>query len=232
MRKKVMAKLVSVVLITALLMTMLTGCRFGFASDPDDPNAEEKKEPIDTSTDTFEYDASLNGTNITLLNTKAEIQVALEEMGAEYEKKSGVHVEVMPVSDDSPYTKMISLYNSGNPPTIAILDTTYVIALAEEKGVDMSEEKWVSEAEGYLTKINGKIYSFPLCIEGRGIIYNKAVIEKALGETFDPASITTLDEFRAFLDRLVEKGIKKPVSMAKEDLKCYTKVVTGVANKI
>lgn len=217
MRKKVMAKLVSVVLITALLMTMLTGCRFGFASDPDDPNAEEKKEPIDTSTDTFEYDASLNGTNITLLNTKAEIQVALEEMGAEYEKKSGVHVEVMPVSDDSPYTKMISLYNSGNPPTIAILDTTDVIALAEEKGVDMSEEKWVSEAEGYLTKINGKIYSFPLCIEGRGIIYNKAVIEKALGETFDPASITTLDEFRAFLDRLVEKGIKKPVSMAKED---------------
>ena len=217
MRKKVMARLVSVVLIMVLMMTMLTGCRFGFASDPDDPNAEEKKEPIDTSTDTFEYDASLNGTNITLLNTKAEIQVALEEMGVEYEKKSGVHVEVMPVSDDSPYTKMISLYNSGNTPTIAILDTTDVIALAEEKGVDMSEEKWVSEAEGYLTKINGKIYSFPLCIEGRGIIYNKTVIEKALGETFDPASITTLDEFQAFLDRLVENGIEKPVSMAKED---------------
>lgn len=217
MRKKVMARLVSVVLIMVLMMTMLTGCRFGFASDPDDPNAEEKKEPIDTSTDTFEYDASLNGTNITLLNTKAEIQVALEEMGVEYEKKSGVHVEVMPVSDDSPYTKMISLYNSGNPPTIAILDTTDVIALAEEKGVDMSEEKWVSEAEGYLTKINGKIYSFPLCIEGRGIIYNKTVIEKALGETFDPASITTLDEFQAFLGRLVENGIEKPVSMAKED---------------
>lgn len=86
MRKKVMARLVSVVLIMVLMMTMLTGCRFGFASDPDDPNAEEKKEPIDTSTDTFEYDASLNGTNITLLNTKAEIQVALEEMGVEYEK--------------------------------------------------------------------------------------------------------------------------------------------------
>lgn len=204
-------------LTVVLMTTMLTGCRFGFASDPDDPNAEDKKEPIDTSTDTFEYDSSLDGTNITLLNTKAEIQVALEEMGAEYEKKSGVHIEVMPVSDDSPYTKMISLYNSGNPPTIAILDTTDVIALAEEKAVDMTNENWVSQAEGYTTKINGKIYSFPLCIEGRGIIYNKSVIEKALGETFDPASITTLDEFQAFLDRLVEAGIEKPVSMAKED---------------
>ncbi len=192
MRKKVMARIVSSVLVTALAATMLAGCRFGFASDPDDPNEEEKKVPIDTSTDTFAYDASLNGTNITLLNTKAEIQAALEEMGAEYEKKSGVHVDVMPVSDDSPYTKMISLYNSGNPPTVAILDTTDVVALAEEKAADLSGEKWVSEAEGYTTELNGKIYSFPLCIEGRGIIYNKAVIEKVLGEEFDPASVTTL----------------------------------------
>lgn len=218
MRKKVMARIVSVILLIVLLTTMLTGCRFGFASDPDDPNEEEKKVSIDTSTDTFEYDASLKGTNITLLNTKAEIQVALEEMGAEYEKKSGVHVEVMPVTDgDSPYTKMISLYNSGNPPTLAILDTTDVIALAQEKAVDLTNEKWTAEAEGYTTDINGKIYSFPLCIEGRGIIYNKTVIEKTLGESFDPSSVTTLDEFTKLLDRLVDKGMEKPVSVAKED---------------
>lgn len=218
MGKKVLAKLVSAVLVTVLMMTALTGCRFGFASDPDDPNEESKEVPIDTSVDTFEYDSTLKGTNITLLNTKAEIQVALEKMGAEYEKKSGVHVEVMPVTDgDSPYTKMVSLYNSGNPPTLAILDTTDVIALAEEKAVDLSAERWVSEAEGYTTDINGKIYSFPLCIEGRGIIYNKAVIDKALGTEFDPASVTTQDEFVALLDKLVEKGIERPVSMAKED---------------
>lgn len=218
MGKKVMAKFISSALAAVLAMTVLTGCRFGFASDPDDPNEESKEVPIDTSVDTFEYDGTLKGTSITLLNTKAEIQVALEKMGAEYEKKSGVHVEVMPVTDgDSPYTKMVSLYNSGNPPTLAILDTTDVIALAEEKAVDLSAEKWITEAEGYTTDINGKIYSFPLCIEGRGIIYNKAVIEKALGTEFDPASVTTQEEFAALLDKLVEKGLERPVSMAKED---------------
>ena len=201
-----------------LLSASLAGCTFGFASDPDDPNAEVKEEPIDTSTDTFSYDDSLQGTNITLLNSKAEIQVALEEMGAEFEKKSGVHVEVMPVTDgDSPYTKMISLYNSGNPPTLAILDTTDVIALAEEKAVDLTDEKWTAEAKGYTTDIDGKIYAFPLCIEGRGIIYNKEAIEETLGEEFDPTSITTLDEFKALLDKLVASGMEKPVSMAKED---------------
>lgn len=218
MRKRTATKAVLLGLSAALATTLLTGCRFGFASDPDDPNEEVKETPIDTSVDTFEYDSSLNGTRITLLNSKAEIQVALEKMGAEYESRSGVHVEVMPVTDgDSPYTKVVSLYNSGTPPTASILDTTDVIALAEEKAADLTEEPWVKEAEGYLTEVNGKIYSFPLCVEGRGIIYNKAVIEEALGENFDADSIRTQGEFEKLLDRLVEAGVEKPVSLAKED---------------
>ena len=218
MKRNVVARVIAAGLAAVLTTTMLTGCRFGFASDPDDPNEVKKEEPIDTSVDTFTYDSSLEGTEITLLNTKAEIQVALEKMGAAFEEKSGVHVEVMPVTDgDSPYTKMVSLYNSGNPPTLAILDTTDVIALAEEKAADLTEEPWTAEAEEYLTRINGKVYSFPLCIEGRGLIYNKKVIEGALGEEFDPESVTTLDEFVELLDRLVDAGIEKPVSLAKED---------------
>lgn len=217
MKRNLMTRVIALGLITVLMTTMLTGCRFGFASDPDDPNEVEEEEPIDTSIDTFEYDDTLKGTNITLLNSKAEIQVALEEMGAAFEEKSGVHVEVMPVTDDSPYTKVVSMYNSGNAPTLSILDTTDVIALAEEKAEDLTNEEWTAEAEEYLTKVNDKVYSLPLCIEGRGLIYNKAVIEEALGEEFDPDSITTLDEFVELLDRLVESGIKKPVSLAKED---------------
>ena len=65
--------------------------------------------------------------------------------------------------------------------------------------------------------MNGKVYSLPLCIEGRGIIYNKAVIESTLGETFDPESITTLSEFSAFLERLSAAGMERPLSLAKED---------------
>ena len=65
--------------------------------------------------------------------------------------------------------------------------------------------------------MNGKVYSFPLCIEGRGIIYNKAVIEETLGESFDADSVTTQADFLKLLDRLVDAGMEKPVSMAKED---------------
>ena len=217
MKRKALARICLGLSLT-LPATSLTGCTFGFASDPDDPNEVVQEEPIDTSVDTFQYDTSLRGTSITLLNSKAEIQVALEKMSAEYESRSGVHVEVMPVTDgDSPYTKVVSLYNSGNPPTLSILDTTDVIALAEEKAADLTEEPWTAEAEGYLTEVNGKVYSFPLCIEGRGIIYNRTVIEETLGESFDPASITTLADFTGLLDRLVAAGMDRPLSLAKED---------------
>ena len=217
MKRKALARICLGLSLT-LPATSLTGCTFGFASDPDDPNEVVQEEPIDTSVDTFQYDTSLRGTSITLLNSKAEIQVALEKMSAEYESRSGVHVEVMPVTDgDSPYTKVVSLYNSGNPPTLSILDTTDVIALAEEKAADLTEEPWTAEAEGYLTEVNGKVYSFPLCIEGRGIIYNRTVIEETLGESFDPASITTLADFTRLLDRLVAAGMDRPLSLAKED---------------
>lgn len=100
---------------------------------------------------------------------------------------------------------------------MSILDTTDVIALAEEKAADLSMEEWTKEAEGYLTEVNGKVYSFPLCIEGRGLIYNKKVIEETLGKEFDPESITTQDEFVEFLEELKSAGMEKPVSLAKED---------------
>lgn len=218
MKRNVVSRTLATAVTAVLSAGMLTGCTFGFASDPDDPNETEVEIPIDTSADTYEYRTDLKGTSITLLNSKAEIQVALGDVAAAFEERTGIHVEVMPVTDgDSPYTKVVSLYNSGNPPTLSILDTTDVVALAEEKAEDLTDEAWTAEAEGYLTEVNGRIYSFPLCIEGRGLIYNKSVIEEALGETFDPDAIRTQDDLVRLLERLVAAGIEKPVSLAKED---------------
>ena len=85
MKRKVVARVIASALSAVLMTTMLTGCTFGFASDPDDPNETVEEQPIDTSVDAFTYDLSLSGTSITLLNSKAEIQVALEEMSAVFE---------------------------------------------------------------------------------------------------------------------------------------------------
>ena len=83
-----------------------------------------------------------------------------------------------------PYTKVASAYNSGNAPTMSMLDTTDTLALADEYALDLSDEKWVSECGDQVTKVEGKVVSYPFCVEGRGLIVNKKAIEDTLGKEF------------------------------------------------
>ena len=85
MRKKFSARAAALGMSGVLLTSALTGCTFGFASDPDDPNAVKEEVPIDMTTDTFQYDTSLSGTSIVIMNTKAEIQTALEKIANVFE---------------------------------------------------------------------------------------------------------------------------------------------------
>lgn len=48
MKRKVSAR-ICLGLSLVMLSTALSGCTFGFASDPDDPNEEVREEPIDNS---------------------------------------------------------------------------------------------------------------------------------------------------------------------------------------
>lgn len=64
MKEKFVTKAISLGLTAVLAASVLSGCTFGFASDPDDPNERKEKEPTDVSVDTFQYDASLAGTQI------------------------------------------------------------------------------------------------------------------------------------------------------------------------
>ncbi len=162
--------------------------------------------------------SALAGQSITLLNSKGEIQTALEDLAATFADETGINLEVMACgTGEVPYTKITSMYQSGTAPTMAILDTTDVIGLAEEYGLDLSDQDWIQYCDSMTTKVNGKVYSFPFCVEGRGIIYSKKAIEDALGEEFDPSTINSLDSFKAICEKLRAAGMENPVVLSKED---------------
>ena len=181
-------KVISALLIGSMVMASLVGCGKKDSGTTDSGNSGN---------------SGKSDVAITLLNSKGEIQEGLETMAKRYEAKTGVSIEVMScASGESPFQKVSSMYSAGKPPTLAILDTTDVKTLAEEKAVDLSSEDWIKEMKGLTTEVNGKVYSFPLCIEGRGIIYNKTAIEKTLGRDFDPASINSYDSLKAIFEEL------------------------------
>ena len=215
-------KVLALLSATVLTFSVLTGC----GSTTTKVAEEATEETTETaSADTTSADAAedttatdLSGVEISFLNSKGEIQEGLEEMAVAFEEETGISVEILACgAGEVPYTKITSAYNSGTAPTMAMLDTTDIVALAEEYALDLSAEEWTAECENQLTKVNDKVYSFPFCIEGRGLIYNKAAIEETLGAEFDPASINSYDSLKALLEELRAKGMENPVVISKED---------------
>ena len=162
--------------------------------------------------------SALAGVSISMLNTKGEIQVALEELAKVFEADTGIKLDVIAAgAGESPYTRITTMYNSNIAPTLALLDTTDVVALASEYALDLTGSDWIAETDGKAMELDGKVYSFPFCVEGRGIIYNKRAIENMLEREFDADSIKTLDDFRAICEELREAGMETPVVLSKED---------------
>lgn len=214
--KKVMA----VLLASVMTLGMLAGCGSKDAETETPAAATTAKETeAAAEADAAESTASeLAGVEITFLNSKAEVQTAIEDMAIAFEDETGIKVEVQScATGESPYTKVTSAYNAGSAPTLAMLDPTDVVSLATEYALDLSGESWVAEVGSSATTVDGTVYGFPFCIEGRGLIYNKAAIEETLGREFDPSSINSYDSLAAILAELRAAGMENPVVISKED---------------
>ena len=153
--------------------------------------------------------------SITIFNSKMEIQSQLEEMAAQYSAEKGVDVEVY-YSSDTVAAHMSTRYASNEPYTISMVDAKDIYSLAPEHGVDLSDQDWVNDTTQEI-EIDGKVYGFPVCVEARGVIYNKTAIEDTIGEDFDPADYATYDAFAELLEKLKENGMDKPTGVMKED---------------
>ena len=152
---------------------------------------------------------------ITIFNSKMEIQSQLEEMAAEYSAEKGVDVEVY-YSSDTVAAHMSTKYASNAPYTLAMVDAKDIYSLAPDHGIDLSDQDWVNDTTQAIS-IDGKVYGFPVCVEARGIIYNKTAIEDITGEEFVPSDYATYDAFAELLQTLKDGGMDTPTGVMKED---------------
>ena len=186
-------KLVTFVLVFAMALCFMVGC--GGASD--------------------EEGATGNTNGITIFNSKMEIQEQMLQMAEQYTKETGVPVEVY-YSSDTVAAHLATKYASNTPYTLSMVDAKDVYSLAEDHAIDMSDQKWVKDTQYALT-IGDKVYGFPVCVEARGIIYNKDAIEKTTGKEFNPADYKTLKAFKGLIEDLKKGGMESPTGVLKEN---------------
>lgn len=195
-------KILSLIITVALATSLLAGC--GTKTKTDDT-----KEVPATTTD--------KAVKITMLNTKGEILTQLEDAAKAFtEENPNITVEVIPVAAGaSPFQKISTMYAAGNAPTLAMLDPNDIPKVAD-KFADLSTEKWAKDAAaGTLDagSINGKVMSFPLAIEGYGLIYNKVVLDKA---GVDPTTIKTTKDLEAAFAKVQAAGVT-PMALSPMD---------------
>ena len=148
---------------------------------------------------------------ISFLNSKGEILSMLEDAAKVFQTENpNITVEIIQTSaGQSAFEKASSLYASGNPTTIMMQDTSDVAGF-KERVLDLSNEKWVADVrEGALetSTVDGKVMGFPFAMEGYALIYNKQVLDKAIGGSFDPASVKTTAELDSLLQKVEASGV-------------------------
>ncbi len=159
--------------------------------------------------------AMADDVSISIFNSKMEIDAQLKEMAEKYTAETGVKVDVN-YSSDTVAAHMATRYSSGEPYTLAMVDAKDIYSLGPDHATDLSEEDWVKDTTQAIS-IDGKVLGFPVCVEARGVIYNKTAIESVTGEEFDPANYVSREAFAELIQKLVDGGMEKPTGVMKED---------------
>jgi raffinose/stachyose/melibiose transport system substrate-binding protein len=152
-------------------------------------------------------------TTIIITNGKGEISTEWKAAAAQFSKENpDINVEAysIEVGDQlGPYQK---LTKAGKIVTVAMTGPDGILyGDFKNLGIDLSKEKWVKDTkQGFYE--GKKLVGFPFAIEGHGIIYNKAVVAKAV-KNFNPFSINTQAKLEALFKKVAKvKGVEAPVS--------------------
>ncbi len=155
-------------------------------------------------------------TTLTLAQGKPEIDAALKAYAAAWGTKNNVTVTIKSIGGTSgglgPQLK--ADYAAGDMPDIFAFDGLETYKEWENLVLDVSAEPWVAKTS-VAFKYNGKVYGFPVAVEGWGMAYNADMLAKA---GIDPATLVNYDGYKAAFAKLdgmkKELGINSVVSMA------------------
>ncbi|GIP21969.1 ABC transporter substrate-binding protein [Paenibacillus sp. J22TS3] len=188
-------------LITAAVFALvLSGCGNGAktATEGTGTNTNEKS---------AEQTTPKKDVKIKMFQFKVEIAEALNELAKEYEKESGVQLEVETHGGGEDYSALLKAeLASGSEPEIFNNGGYAGLVPYMDRATDLSNEAWAKDLIDTAkapTTVDGKLYGMPMNVEGYGIIYNKDLFAKA-GITEEPK---TLPQLKAAVEKLKAANI-------------------------
>lgn len=155
-------------------------------------------------------------TEVSLFHQKVEIKDAMDAYAAKYSANTeGVTVTTEALGGGGDYGGTLKAKaQSDQMPDIFVIEGQGGFDIWQDYIEDLSDQPWVSDTDLGFTQ-DGKIYGFPVAIEGYGLAYNADILSKA---GVDPASLTTREAYEKAFAKIdaqkEELGLDCVVSMA------------------
>ncbi|MFC5407019.1 ABC transporter substrate-binding protein [Cohnella soli] len=160
-----------------------------------------------SASETKASEAPKKNVSIKIFQFKVEIDEQLKALAKEYEKETGVKVEVETHGGGEDYGALLrAALAAGEEPEIFNNGGFASLVPYMDRATDLSGESWakdVLEVAKAPTTVDGKLYGMPMNVEGYGLIYNKDLFAKAGIDKLP----TNLTELEATAKKLKDAGI-------------------------
>ena len=165
-----------------------------------------------------------------LLNFKPEAEEALKTIASAYKDKTGVEVKVVTAASGTYQQTLQTEVAKSNPPTIFNINGPVGLVTWKDYALDLSGTEFVkalTDTSMALTDENGVVYGSPLGIEGYGLIYNAAILNKYFA--LEGAKATSVDEIKGFakLKEVVEDMQARKADLGIEGAFACTSLASG-----
>ncbi|MCI8581707.1 MAG: carbohydrate ABC transporter substrate-binding protein [Dorea sp.] len=187
-------RLVSLLLVGVMTAGMLVGCG-GSGDGEESGNGKEAEE-------------GSGEVSISFYTTETGKDDYFQDLITDFESKNeGITVEYIAAGDDQLQAWM-ALYSSNEGPTVSLMDPINIYE-NQERMLNLTDQPLLDNVKkdslSTLT-FDGKVYGIPMSAAGIGILYNKAVCDKAVGGDFDPSTIKSRADLKDLLEKIEAAG--------------------------
>ncbi|MGL4986499.1 MAG: ABC transporter substrate-binding protein [Treponemataceae bacterium] len=137
--------------------------------------------------------------SVQIFQVKVEIKDALDAYAADYTQRTGTEVRVETLGGGGDYGGTLKAKSQADQmPDIFTFGGIGEYLLWKDYISDLSDEPWVKDTDLAFTQ-DGKVYGFPVSIEGIGLAYNVDILQKA---GIDPATLITRQGYVAAFEKI------------------------------
>ncbi len=198
---KKFSKVVAILLALVMIMGSLAGC----GNKEEGKVSDEGSKNTDTTTgDTKEPEVSDKEEavdEIYYLNFKPEIAEVYEAIAADYEAETGIKVKVVTAASGTYEQTLKSEVAKSDPPTIFQINGPVGYEAWKDYCADLSGTDLFAALsdQSLAVKSGDGVYGIPYVVEGYGIIYNNAIMDKYFALADKATTYTSMAEVNNFV---------------------------------